>query len=153
MFQHWYILACEQALRGALAAGREKEGELATTTSGWRKTESPVDWEPQGNCGWNSNSRDVVASSMSSPAVKGSRRACSWANKFRLDFRRPRGPPRSAGSFSKQRLLIKSQTYFLPVHPSTIPINGVSRTPALWNVFGEFFAIKKVFQGYSHFLW
>ena len=24
-------LACEQALRGALAAGREKEGELATT--------------------------------------------------------------------------------------------------------------------------
>ena len=26
----WGILACEQALRGALAAGREKEGELAT---------------------------------------------------------------------------------------------------------------------------
>jgi len=25
-------LACEQALRGALAAGREKEGELATTS-------------------------------------------------------------------------------------------------------------------------
>ena len=27
------ILACEQALRGALAAGREKKGELATSTS------------------------------------------------------------------------------------------------------------------------
>ena len=26
------ILACEQALQGALAAGREKEGELATTS-------------------------------------------------------------------------------------------------------------------------
>ena len=26
-----FALACEQALRGALAAGREKEGELATT--------------------------------------------------------------------------------------------------------------------------
>ena len=25
-------MACEQALRGALAAGREKEGELATTS-------------------------------------------------------------------------------------------------------------------------
>ena len=25
-------IACEQALRGALAAGREKEGELATTS-------------------------------------------------------------------------------------------------------------------------
>ena len=125
MFQHGYILACEQALRSALAAGREKEGELATTTSGWRKTESPVDGEPQGNWGWNSNSREVVASSMSSPAAKGSRRACSRANKFRLDFRHPRGPPRSAGSFSKQRLLIKSQTYFLPVHPSTTQQEGI----------------------------
>ena len=28
----YQILACEQALRGALAAGREKEGELATTS-------------------------------------------------------------------------------------------------------------------------
>ena len=27
-----YALACEQALRGALAAGREKEGELSTTS-------------------------------------------------------------------------------------------------------------------------
>ena len=27
-----YDIACEQALRGALAAGREKEGELATTS-------------------------------------------------------------------------------------------------------------------------
>ena len=27
-----YMVACEQALRGALAAGREKEGELATAS-------------------------------------------------------------------------------------------------------------------------
>ena len=27
-----FYSACEQALRGALAAGREKEGELATTS-------------------------------------------------------------------------------------------------------------------------
>ena len=27
-----FTLACEQALRGALAVGREKEGELATTS-------------------------------------------------------------------------------------------------------------------------
>ena len=26
------VVACEQGLRGALAAGREKEGELATTS-------------------------------------------------------------------------------------------------------------------------
>ena len=30
-FRHRRFLACEQALRGALVAGREKEGELATT--------------------------------------------------------------------------------------------------------------------------
>ena len=30
-FWHRRFLACEQALRGAQAAGREKEGELATT--------------------------------------------------------------------------------------------------------------------------
>ena len=34
------ILACEQALRSALAAGREKEGDLATTSleSAWKKS-------------------------------------------------------------------------------------------------------------------
>ena len=31
----------------------------------WRKSDSPVDGEPQGNWRWNSNSRDVVASSPS----------------------------------------------------------------------------------------
>jgi len=30
--QNAYFVACEQALRGDLAAGREKEGELATTS-------------------------------------------------------------------------------------------------------------------------
>ena len=33
IFGRWpEVIACEQALRGALAAGREKEGELATTS-------------------------------------------------------------------------------------------------------------------------
>ena len=93
-------VACEQALRGNLAVGREKEGELATTflefeylhqksqcemligrddfsndmffnvclhscsfplRAYWQKSDSSVDGEPQGNWGWNSNSRDVVA--------------------------------------------------------------------------------------------
>ena len=31
-FTERHYLACEQALRGTLAAGREKEGELATTS-------------------------------------------------------------------------------------------------------------------------
>ena len=96
--------------RGALAAGREKEGEPATTSpefeylhrksryempiggydisnevittyvithlffnvcshsqlfplrANWRKSDSLVDGEPQGNWGWNSSSREVVAS-------------------------------------------------------------------------------------------
>ena len=102
---------CEQALRGNLVAGREKEGEFATTSlefeylhwksqckmligrdvisndvitlgtcfhvfynvclhlrwfplcAHWRKSDSSVDGEPQGNWRWNSYSRDVVASS------------------------------------------------------------------------------------------
>ena len=41
-------LACEQALRGALAEGREKEKELATTSLKFeylhRKTMRNVDW-------------------------------------------------------------------------------------------------------------
>ena len=88
-------LACEQALRGALVEGREKEGELANTSlefeywhqksrykrligrdncfsmfvcirapfpllADWRKSDSSVDGEPQGNWRRNSNSRDVV---------------------------------------------------------------------------------------------
>ena len=140
---------------GCPGGGAGKGRRASTTTSDWQKSESPVGEKPQENWGWNSNSRDVVASSLSSPlrpAARASRRACSRANIFRLDFRRPLGPPRTAG-FPKQRLVIESRTYFLPVHPSTSPINGVSRTPALWNVFAEFFAITKVFQGYSHFLW
>ena len=90
-------LPCEQALQSALAAGREKEGELATTSlefeylhrknrsemligaddnsndvlplarvfnvclhsrsfpfhADWRKSDSSVDEEPQGNWRWN----------------------------------------------------------------------------------------------------
>ena len=118
------VLACKQALWGALAAGREKEGELATTSlefkylnrksrcemligvddisndvitlgtcfhvfsnvclrscsfplgADWRKSESSVDGDPQGNWKLNLNSRDVVASS---PPFyrKAPRRACS----------------------------------------------------------------------------
>ena len=48
----------------------------------WRKSDSSVDGEPQGNWRWNSNSRDVVASSpsFSRPAARAPRRACSQAN-------------------------------------------------------------------------
>ena len=80
-----------------MATGREKEGELETTSlefddisneittlgacfsmfvcipdlhsfplrTNWRKSDTSVDGEPQGNWRWNSNSRDVVASSPS----------------------------------------------------------------------------------------
>ena len=37
------ILACEQALRGALAAGPEKEGELATTSLEFEYLHQKVD--------------------------------------------------------------------------------------------------------------
>ena len=45
----------------------------------WRKSDSSVDGEPQGNWRWHSNSRDVVASSpsFSRPAARAPRRACS----------------------------------------------------------------------------
>ena len=109
---------------GALTAGREKEGELATASlefeyldwksrcempiggddisndvttlvfqclftfallplrADWRKFDSSVDGE-KGNWRWNSNSRDLVASSpsFSCPAARAPRRACLQANK------------------------------------------------------------------------
>ena len=48
----------------------------------WRKSDSSVDGEPQGNWRWNSNSRDIVASSpsFSCPTARVPRRACSQAN-------------------------------------------------------------------------
>ena len=44
----------------------------------WWKSDSSVDGEPQGNCRWNSNSRDVIASSpsFSHPATRVPWRAC-----------------------------------------------------------------------------
>ena len=47
----------------------------------WRKSDSSVDGEPQGNWGQNSNFREVVASSpsFSRPAARAPRRACSQA--------------------------------------------------------------------------
>ena len=47
----------------------------------WRKSDSSVDGEPQGNWRRNSNSRDVVASSpfLSRPAVRAPQRTCSQA--------------------------------------------------------------------------
>ena len=49
----------------------------------WRKSDILVDGEPQGNWRWNSNSRDVVASSpsFSRPATKAPWRACLQARK------------------------------------------------------------------------
>ena len=48
----------------------------------WRKSESSVDGEPQGDWRWNSNSRNVVASSpsFSPPPARAPRRACSQAS-------------------------------------------------------------------------
>ena len=45
----------------------------------WRKYDSSVDGEPQGNWRWNSNSRGVVTSSpsFSRPAARAPRSACS----------------------------------------------------------------------------
>ena len=127
-------LACEH-LRGALAAGREKERELATTSlyfeylhrkrrcemliggddisydvitpwhvffniclhsrsfpllADWRKSGNSVDVEQQGNWRWNSNSRDVVASSpsFSHHAARAPRRACSQINSTLSDVTR-----------------------------------------------------------------
>ena len=48
----------------------------------WRKSDSSVGWEPQGNWRWNLNSRDVFTSSpsISRPAAcRAPRRACSQA--------------------------------------------------------------------------
>ena len=47
----------------------------------WRTSDSSVDGELQGNWRWNSNPRDVVASSpsFSRPATGAPRRACSQA--------------------------------------------------------------------------
>ena len=49
----------------------------------WRKSDSSVDGEPQGNWRWNSHSRDIVASSrfFSRPTTRAPRRACSQARK------------------------------------------------------------------------
>ena len=51
----------------------------------WRKSESTVDGEPQGNWRRNSNSRDVVASSpsFSGPAARAPWRAFSQANPYK----------------------------------------------------------------------
>ena len=50
----------------------------------WRKSDSSVDVEPQGNWRWNSNSRDVVESSpfFSRPAARAPWRACSQTIKI-----------------------------------------------------------------------
>ena len=55
-------LACEQAVRGTLAAGREKEGELATTSLELNSTSSsPV--APHGlSCQISANQREAETS-------------------------------------------------------------------------------------------
>ena len=112
----WKV-ACEQALRGTLASGREKEGELAThlwNLNVWIEKVNAKCWlvemtlvmtslplarvyirarfrfsltggnltaQSTGNHRWNSNSRDVVASSpsFSRPAARAPLRDCSQA--------------------------------------------------------------------------
>ena len=75
-------LACEQALRGALAAGQEKGREFATTSVEFEfRLQFPISISQRlFRCRY-SNSRDVVASSpsFSRPAARAPRRACSQA--------------------------------------------------------------------------
>ena len=72
------MLVYKQALRGSLAVGREKEGELATMSlefeylhgnllPTWWKSDNSVDGELQEGNNWrrNSISRDIFASSPS----------------------------------------------------------------------------------------
>ena len=56
----------------------------------WRKSDSSVDREQQGNWRWNSNSRDAVASSpsFSHPAARAPWRACSQSKSTLLDVTR-----------------------------------------------------------------
>ena len=132
-FQGWRSLRYEKRKsklsRGALVAGREKEGELVTRSPEFEylhrkrrcemligrddssaaiylwllflnvclhsrsfrlradqfKSDCSVDGEPQGNWRWNSNSRDVIASSpsFSRPATRAPWRACSQAKGWR----------------------------------------------------------------------
>ena len=126
-------IACEQALRGALAGGRgggKRKGSLqlrlwnwkvdakcwlAKMTlvmtslhvffnvclhsrsflrrADWRKSDSSVDGETQGNWRWNSNYRDVVESSpsFSRPTAGAPRRACSQASQENANGIRDRG--------------------------------------------------------------
>ena len=55
---------------------------LVLLRADWRRSDSSVDGEPQGYWRWNSNSRDVVASSPSffRPSARSPRKACSQAN-------------------------------------------------------------------------
>ena len=57
------------------------QSHLFLLRADWRKSDSSVDREPQGNWRRNSNSRDVVAisPSFSHPAARVPRRACSQA--------------------------------------------------------------------------
>ena len=52
-------LACEQASRGALAAGREKEGELATTSLELNSTSNFPVACPRQNCQISANQREA----------------------------------------------------------------------------------------------
>ena len=58
--------------------------QLFPLCANWRKSDSSVDWEPQENWRWNSNSGDVVASSTAFLhfATRVARRACSQAIKL-----------------------------------------------------------------------
>ena len=128
-------ISLRASFQGALAAGREKERELATSfldfeylhrksrcemliggddisydvitswhvffnvclhscsfppLADWRKSDSSVEGEQQGNWRWNSNSRNVVVSSpsFSHHAARAPRRACSQINSTLSDVTR-----------------------------------------------------------------
>ena len=57
-----WVLACEQALRGALAAGREKEGELATTSLNLNSTSNSPVAPSRLSCQISANQREAETS-------------------------------------------------------------------------------------------
>ena len=56
------VLACEQALRGPLAAGQEKEGELATTSLNLNSTSNSLVAPSRLSCQNSANQREAETS-------------------------------------------------------------------------------------------
>ena len=71
-----------------LIGGDDISNDVIILGADWRKSDSWVEGEPQGNWRWNSNSRDIVASSpsFSRPALRAPRRVGSQAKIRQTDL-------------------------------------------------------------------